>query len=59
MYNAAYEIHVLIIYPNRNFDQTERTHNLSLSSVKKYDIIRTGDCKIVSNFPLTYCFLSK
>ena len=36
MHNAAYEIHVLILYPNLNFDQIEQT---LAHFGEKYDII--------------------
>lgn len=59
MYNAAYEIHVLTIYSNLNFDEVERTLNFSLIPVKNTISFELAIAKNVSNFLPTYRFLTK
>lgn len=55
VYNAAYEIQVLIMYPNLNFDQIERTHKLSLISGKNTISFEP----VIAKFPSHLLFLDE
>lgn len=59
MYNVVYEIYVLIIYLNFNFDEVECIFNFLFILVKNMILFELVIVKDVLNFLFIYCFLMK